>query len=299
MSRFVPTQGTGGILSATQDSVCESDAYWPSELEQGFRDHVLDWTKDRVTLCDHLVERNAWIQANLQGQVTTPGIFSSRCRKGKQQERMEPLAGILRDPRMFCDGTGHDLLFSIDWLILADSGSVRPSAKKILFDAGGTRFMDAMSFFTSQYEKRGIIFDEIYVWEAIPQGIEGYWAGTPAEIRQKWESRLTFYDGVPCTATMDDTQNNPMVRIGSTCQPDDFCAFKLDIDTPSVELPLVQQLLTSPKIAGVLDEFFFEHHVHGLMQSPGWGENVNGTFADSYEIFSQLRRMGVRAHSWI
>jgi len=83
------------------------------------------------------------------------------------------------------------------------------------------------------------------------------------------------------------------------CRPDDFCAFKLDIDTPWVEVPLVRQLLKSPAIAQVLDEFFFEHHVHGLMQEQGWGENVNGTFADSYEMFAHLRRMGVRAHSWI
>merc|ERR1719183_358800 len=117
--------------------------------------------------------------------------------------------------------------------------------------------MDAMNFFTNQYEKRGISFDQIYVWEATKQGVEAYWAGTPAPIRQKWQSRLTFYDGVPCDP--QDTQNNPAARLATECRPDDFCAFKLDIDTPSIELPIVQQLLESPTIGQVLDEVFFEH----------------------------------------
>jgi len=74
----------------------------------------------------------------------------------------------------------------------------------------------------------------------------------------------------------------------------------LDIDTPSIELPLVQQLLDAPQQTGdTLDEFFFEHHVEGLMQYFGWYLDVNGTFAHSYDMFSSLREMGVRAHSWI
>ena len=30
------------------------------------------------------------------------------------------------------------------------------------------------------------------------------------------------------------------------CGADDFCAFKLDIDTPKVEFPIVQQLVQDP-----------------------------------------------------
>jgi hypothetical protein len=170
-------------------------------------------------------------------------------------------------------------------------------AKKIFFDAGGTRFMDAMNYFTSGYQKRGIVFDKIYVWEATAQGTEAYWEGTPAAVREEWEPRLTFYDGVPCTEEPNH-EHNPPSRILKECAPEDFCSFKLDIDTPSVELPIVQQLLNDSKFGEVLDEFFFEHHVTGMMENYGWG-NVNGTVADSYDIFGKLRQMGVRAHSWI
>lgn len=298
--RFVPTQGSGGSLKAGMEGTCSDDSYQPSLLEQGFAEHAVEWTRNPVVLCEHLGGRRQWLRENAGG-ATASGlrIFSRLCRKGQPPQLLEPLAGILRDPTFLCDSTDTRALFSIDWLVLADRTAVpAPSSKKILFDAGGTRFMDAMQFFTSKYESRGISLDKIYVWEAVPQGTEAYWEGVPAAVRSKWEPRLTFYDGVPCSAEPDH-EDNPVRRILAECRPEDFCAFKLDIDTPSVELPIVMQLLASPKIGKVLDEFFFEHHVHGLMQQYGWGSEVNGTVADSYSIFSQLRRMGVRAHSWI
>jgi hypothetical protein len=299
-SEFVPTQGSGGTLLATAEGLCAEDRYDPSELEKRFITHSKDWPNDRKALCENLAEGSMWISENLHGETRTgKNIFSRLCKKGAAPQLLEPLAGVLRDPNFICGGTGWEQEFSINWLVVADHHGVHPSGKKIMFDAGGTRFMDAMHFFTSQYEKRGISFDKIYVWEARHQGTDQYWMGTPSAIRQKWESLLTFYDGVPCSKDIHDTQNNPFARLRSECKPEDFCVFKLDIDTPSVELPIVQQLLASPETGQILDEFFFEHHVHGLMQKYGWGDGVDGTYADSYEIFTNLRKMGVRAHSWI
>lgn len=296
---FVPTSGSGGNLKASLEGVCREDSYQPSVLEQSFIAHASDWTADATSLCEHLGSRMAWIQENTEGSFTSgTSIFSRLCKKGKPPELLEPLAGILRNPRFICDGVDFDKEFDIDWLVLADHGRLSQPAKSILFDAGGSRFMDSMHWFASQYEKRGIVFDNIYVWEAIRQGTEAYWSGTAPEVRQKWEARLIFYDGVPVSAE-EHSDHNPIKRILADCRLEDFCAFKLDIDTPSVELPIVEQLLASPAVASVLDEFFFEHHVHGLMQQYGWGPDVNGTFTDSYQIFTKLRSMGVRAHSWI
>jgi len=313
-------------MQATLDGNCTEDYYRPSELEEHFDTHALEWTEDPASLCEHLPTkaRRTWIQENLEGSFQSgASIFSVLCKKGEAPQLLEPLAGILRDPRMICDGVGQKLLNNIDWLVLADKGKVQASPqgseapdsfmkrlghmvssffarrkRTIFFDAGGTRFMDAMNFFTSQYEKRGIQFSEIYVWEAVPQGREAYWEGTPPEVRSKWQPRLTFYDGIPISA--DPTSwHNPLRRIVASCEPEDFCAFKLDIDTPSVEGSIVQELIESPAVVKVLDEFFFEQHVSGLMQLFGWGPDVDGTFADSYKIFTQLRKMGLRAHSWV
>jgi len=303
--RFTPTQGSGGNLNANLDGICEEDSYTPSLLEQYFSANVLDWTANATIMCSRLgAQRFEWLQENVNATedgITESGsrIFSQMCKRGQPPQLLEPLAGILRDPTFVCDGIDFGKEFSIDWLVLANRGeAVSSEAKSILYDAGGTRFMDAMHFFVSKYEQRGITFDQIYVWEAVAQGLEAYWEGTPPEVRSKWESRLTFYDGVPCSSDPNH-EHNPPNRILRDCRPEDFCAFKLDIDTPSVELPIVQQLMDSPQFGDVLDEFFFEHHVAGLMQLYGWGDDVNGTFADSYAIFEGLRKMGIRAHSWI
>lgn len=305
--RFVPTQGRGGVMAVPLvGETCKGSGYIPSQLEKTFADNALAWLQSSDDLCSHLsnATRQTWIdtiQGRLAPSTGSTEIFSRWCEDGQTPQAIEPLAGLLRDPRFLCDENTREKKFSIEWLLLADKNRLaeEEGARKILFDAGGTHFMDAMNFFTSEYERRGIVFDEVHVWEAQPQGTEAYWQGTPPEVRMKWEPRLFFYDGVPVTATPGD-DNNPVYRIHTRCRPNDFCAFKLDIDTPSVELPIVEQLLASPALTGAtLDEFFFEHHVHGLMQYYGWGTQVNGTFADSYAMFTKLRQLGVRCHSWI
>ena len=148
---------------------------------------------------------------------------------------------------MFCQSEHGPMLGSLDWLVLADNMShpQHPNSRRILFDAGGSRFATATKFFVTKYAERGLAFDEVYVWEVKKQDEESYWNGTAADVRQVWEPRLTFYNGVPVTAD-PNSANNPVTRIHEMCGPDDFCAFKLDIDTPEVELPLAQQLIQNP-----------------------------------------------------
>jgi len=311
--RFTPTQGEGGRLSATykssgkeKDHICENNKYTPSQLEKESRDNINAWASKQKTpeLCAHMGSKaESWINQNRGSEPPSDFIFSKLCRKGQYPQLIEPLAGILRDPRFPCQGKGEELEFSIDWLLTADENvfqsKTQSHAKKYLFDAGGSHFSDATKFFASHYEKRGILFDHIFVWEASSQQGEEYWKGVEPGVRAKWEPRVTFYNGVPVSAEPGH-EHNVVERIYKMCGKEHFCAFKLDIDTPSVELPLVQQLLAQPEKTSVaLDEFFFEHHVHGTMQYYGWGRNVNGTFADSVDIFTKLRQMGVRAHSWI
>lgn len=293
----MPMQGTGGNLNATLAGLCTEDHYTPSLLEQQFAAHPLEWTASKEALCHNLDWRHDWIRENMDGNLLSgDAIFSRLCKRGEAPQLLEPLAGLLRDPRVICDGTSHKEIESIEWLVLADHG-IQRGGKNVLFDAGGTHFMDAMTFFVEQYEKRGIVLDKIYVWEANFQGVESYWRDTLPEVRQKWESRLTFYDGIPISAD-SNAEHNPVRKLLAECQPEDFCAFKLDVDSPGVESSVVEQILASTQAAAVLDEFFFEHHVNGLMQQYGWQE-CNGTFADSYNMFTRLRQMGVRAHSWI
>jgi len=285
-----------GALPVVSHTLCTADAYTPSALEQQWSQDADTWTADH---CKHMKETDAksWINGNTAGPFD-PNIFSTVCRKGKVPQFIEPLAGILRDPRAGCFG-GWSKEMSVDWLVFPSSQGLTAGAKARFYDAGGSHFNDAMRFFLQTYSDHGIVFDEVYAWEMNKQGVETYWSGVAPETRAFWEPRLTFYDGVGVTAAKD-SEHNPVARIFKSCAPEDFCAMKLDIDTPSVELPLVQQLLNTPDETKVkLDEFFFEHHVHGVMQKHGWGQKVAGTFADSYKIFGDLRKLGVRAHSWV
>lgn len=77
--------------------------------------------------------------------------------------------------------------------------------------------------------------------------------------------------------------------------------FQIDIDTPSVEMRLVGQISENPEIAALIDEFFFEHHVNlEPLASCCWGtSNMNETGASSFRLFSKLRQLGIRAHSWV
>lgn len=303
--KFIPTQGHGGILNATitDGQPCTNDAYHPSEFENRFvQDTSID-LNNADEVCAALSDYSQdWIAENAMTKAVDAKIFSKICRRGALPEYIEPLAGILRDPRFPCkvprDPKTDLLEFSIDWLLVADSGGLKGGTKRF-FDAGCTHFSDALTFFSSQYQKRGIVFDEVYAWEANHQDYEQFWTDVSPEVREFWEPRVHFYNGIPVSAELG-SENNVVEKIYDMCGPTDFCAFKLDIDTPQVELPLVQQLLANPdRTRASLNEFFFEHHVHGIMQEYGWGDTVSGTISDSYRIFTELRNMGVRAHSWI
>ena len=53
----------------------------------------------------------------------------------------------------------------------------------------------------------------------------------------------------------------------------------------------------------VQDEFYFEHHVlhspMGRSWTRGSGPALQQTLSDSYALFTRLRELGVRAHSWV
>jgi hypothetical protein len=44
--------------------------------------------------------------------------------------------------------------------------------------------------------------------------------------------------------------------------PEDYVVFKLDIDNSKIEAMFVEQLLASPELLALVDDFFFEHHVN-------------------------------------
>ena len=56
--------------------------------------------------------------------------------------------------------------------------------------------------------------------------------------------------------------SHPWNYIRSLSYPEDYVVVKLDIDTPAVEIELMQQLLDDDTLNPLIDEFYFEHHVN-------------------------------------
>jgi hypothetical protein len=74
---------------------------------------------------------------------------------------------------------------------------------------------------------------------------------------------------------------------------------KLDIDTPHIEMAMVQQLLNSPALLKLVDVFYFEHHVHLKELASSWRHGAEGSVLSSLELFAALREKGVDAHFWV
>ncbi|KAI4085895.1 MAG: hypothetical protein LQ344_008037 [Seirophora lacunosa] len=105
--------------------------------------------------------------------------------------------------------------------------------------------------------------------------------------------------------SMDDGDKlNTMDLIRRVVKEEDFFVFKLDIDSAPIEEPIVKALLEEEdgvegSVSGLIDELMFEHHVaYDPMNGPwGYPKGV-GDLHRSYNVFRDLRKKGIRAHSW-
>ena len=109
------------------------------------------------------------------------------------------------------------------------------------------------------------------------------------------------YFNVP-VETAQDAKANPLRALKSLGSVDDFIVVKVDIDTPSIEEPLIAQILDDEGLSELIDELYFERHVLLSPMSKWWATGLNDTgcaVQDSYALFHALRQRGIRAHSWV
>lgn len=167
----------------------------------------------------------------------------------------------------------------------------------------------SQSWFDSQFLQRGVQFKGgMHLWEIQKFNKQQIYGHLPKHIAQK----DYHYYNIPCSAEVGH-KHNPLDLIKRTCKKSDFVVFKLDIDTPSVEIPLVRQLLVDDDAVALIDEMFFEYHVREKYMGPEWfgpayphdpknwwgGSSTNDDLEDAYKLFSQLRARGLRIHSWV
>eukprot|EP01041_Mallomonas_annulata_P013430 gene13430-28479_t len=169
-----------------------------------------------------------------------------------------------------------------------------------MLDAGTSRFDSSLWWFTCAYSQTSIEFDSLFGWEMTLLEPNDFWKHVPP----KYENSYHFFNK-PITAGNDS--NNPLhVALNLGVKESDFVAFKLDIDTPYVEIPIALSLLQNPEFYTIIDEFFFELHFRcEILRSCCWREPTPHKFgeyvmdrAGALEFFSDLRKRGIRAHFW-
>ena len=223
-------------------------------------------------------------------------------------EPIEPLVGFLRHPEAHCPQFPSSRpwvrnVISKDYLIPAWHSEAWPNGRTraLFFDLGASLYHTgnggaSMSWFVSQYRVRGISFDRIFAWEAKQYTDATIYATMPAPI----VDRISYYN-LPANTTPGE-KHNPWRTLRAVATQADFVVVKIDIDNTPVEEALLDQLLADRSLSALVDEFYFEHHVLNTpMWYYGWkgGTVTTHTLVHSYELFSRLRELGIRAHSWV
>jgi hypothetical protein len=213
---------------------------------------------------------------------------------------LEPLLPPFRHPE-YCYENNHENLMALSYLV-HDFGAMcrklKRTSRTVLIDMGasldfhGGRTSPAV-YLTELYRKFGFPFDHIYAYEVTPK--------EPASVFQKVpEHLMAAYHWINVGVETDPNSSlNPLKMILENFNEDDFIVIKLDIDTSSIEVPLANQLLTDTKLQGLVDQFYFEHHVMMRELTANWMGSMKGSVRDSLELFIGLREAGVPAHSWV
>ena len=238
-------------------------------------------------------------------------------------QEIEPLIGLLRDPLTICPHQnlppalrmdGENAVQSKRFFLLGPSAPYlnfsslatpivpwlyKEGSQKILFDLGSSYFngveektassLIGTRWFYEYFRLHSLCFDRIIAFEAREYKPQAYWNQIPDDVM----GLLTFINrGVETTGKF-----NPWNILKSIAKVDDYVIIKLDIDTPTLEIDLINQVLNDASISSLIDEMFFEMHVTVNEMVRFWGR-VRGELKDSYVVFRKLRETGIRMHSW-
>ena len=134
-------------------------------------------------------------------------------------------------------------------------------------------------------------FTDIYAWEFTPRPGFEYFEGMPAEL----VAATHFYN---FGASNLEGPRNPLSILKAAAQPGDFVVFKLDIDTPSVEIPLVEALLKDEGALALITHFYYELHFNLKDMDWAWGHGMEGDLSSATRVFRAFRERGIAAQMW-
>ena len=228
------------------------------------------------------------------------GIFTSFQLSKGYHGFMEPLLPPLRHLK-FC--LERDSLMDLSYLVHdfeAMCLTLSPASRVVFFDIGASLNFHSEEgeqpsmWLVNLYERFGFHFDHIYAFEKQPTSSEDVYRDLQTDMMASYH-----WINLGVEANLS-SKLNPLNIILNEFTPDDFVVVKLDIDDPSIELSLANQLLRNERLHTLVDEFYFEHHVSLLeLRDSGWGTNVNGSVGSSLKMFHELRSEGISAHYWV
>ena len=144
------------------------------------------------------------------------------------------------------------------------------------------------------YESHCLNFTDWYMWEARGHNPRDVFKKIPGHLRPGYR-----WFNFPLTTAANDW-DNPMNHLLMEAKKEDVVIFKIDFDAPAIEAALIRQILAYPEVAELIDEMYFEHHVNHDILKNAWGTQKSKVYhSDSLKLFTALRQVGVRAHSWV
>jgi len=239
-----------------------------------------------------------------------PGIFKSgELSKMSTGEYVEPLYPPLRHPKFCTEGNKYTLNLSFivhDFEYMCQQ--LKPRSRTILLDMGASLDFHAGDtmpavYLMKEYKRFGFKFDHIYAFEITQAEPKHVFEKVPDEF-------FPAYHWINVGVSPDSTSKlNPLVSILKTFNEDDLIVVKLDVDTCSVELPLVNQILKDKSLSNLIDQFYFEYHIYmkeiypsfkrGLGRDERSGGCKKSSVKDSLDLFHNLRKNGVTSHFWV
>ena len=320
ISGFVECSNTGTSNPTKRLQIVRDSCRWnfvkytPSAYEKYWTDNIATL---QANVCEEsnkqIAEINEWIKQSSSNDsphdfptsIFSQFTFQNECTGEVSTDYIEPLAGLTRSP-MFCLTNNDSDLVNKNYLVVSWNVSKKLSSlaghyvpKAYYFDMGASLYDSgaggpSQSWFVETYESRGLVWDGIFAWEAMSQSPGEVWGKLPARLKP-----IYHWYNVPVSPEPGHS-DNALDYIRRITRPEDFVLVKLDIDTTPVEEALVGQILASDELLGLVDEFYFEHHVNILPMHQYWGtQSAQQTLADTYSIFATLRAKGIVAHAWV
>ena len=227
------------------------------------------------------------------------GLFPNSKLSFSRSGYVEPILPPMRSNGL-CTGNGY---MSLDFLVHdfeTMCRKLKPNSRRVLIDMGASLDFHGVDqpimVLLAEYEKFGFHFDHIYAFEITftePSNVYNNLLPEKYMVAYHWMN-------VPVNQE-EGAKMNPLHSILQHFNEDDFIVIKLDIDTSHVEVPLALQLLEGGKNGTyhrLVDQFYFEHHVHLGNIAWAWGGSMKGTVKDSLELFHGLRVKGIPSHFW-